>query len=419
VVYPNEALSIDALPDQSSRAGTELRGLPVLLVSGDGHVGLRSELYKSYLDPAERDDFDEFLAHHFFRWTPECADSLLVPSLREQHAGNPRHSADLSGVAADPARRVRELDEDGVAAEILFPDDQNFNTPPWLAGIAPQAFDHVYPDHLRLAGARAYNRWLSEFCSAAPSRLLGQIALGSIDDVEAAVTEVRRAYGSGLTCGVILPLDYDQPLYHHQRYDPLWAVCTELGLAVTVHAGDGGPKWYGDDHRAFLIYMMEQAFFAERPLWSCIYGGVFERHPELRMVFTEQGSSWVPGVLESMDSRAQSPAVKVIGEPLTELPSETFRRHCVVANSLMQRSDIDIRSEVGVGQLAWGSDFPHLEGTWPEVRRSLSDLMNGVPEDEMRAIVGGNLVRAYQLDFAQLGPIADRIGPGCEELIGV
>jgi predicted TIM-barrel fold metal-dependent hydrolase len=392
---------------------------PLVIVSGDGHVGPRTELYRPYVEPEYRDDFDAFLAGHHFRWTPEYEQGMFARDIRERYAGNPRYSIDLTAVLTDPHRRLAELDTDGVAAEMLFPDDQNRNTPPWLVGIAPRGMDQDYPVGLQVAGARAYNRWLAEFCSAAPNRLLGQIALGSLGDVDAAITELRRAHSSGLTSGVLLPLVYDLPLYHHPRYDPLWAACTELDLTVTVHAGDGGPKWYGEGTRAAMVYMAEMMFYAQRPLWCAIYGGVFERHPNLRMVFTEQGSYWVPQLLTMLDLFASIPSMRYYADdPLPRPPSETFRQHCVVANSLMQPSDVAMRDAIGVGQLAWGSDFPHFEGSWPVVGNVLPALMDGVGIDDARALLGGNLIRAYHLDPAPLEELAARIGPQTETLIG-
>lgn len=392
----------------------------VTVISADGHVGLRTELYRPYVDPDMREAFDEFTANHLYRWTPEAEESMFASNLREEHANNPRYSSDLSQVLTDPTRRISELDSDGVSAEVLFPDDQNHNTPPWLAGIAPSAFDQDYATDVRIAGARAYNRWLAEFCSAAPERLLGQIAIGSLGDVDAAVAEVRRAHASGLTAGVFLPLSYNLPLYHHPRYEPLWETLVELDLTITVHAGDGGPNWYGDGWRSAAIYMAEMMFFAERPLWCFIFGGVFERHPDLKVVFTEQGSAWVPTVIGTLDAYAHTESMKFsTADPLPMLPSEMFAHHCVVGNSLMRRADVKMRDRIGVEQLAWGSDFPHFEGSWPEADTTMARLMAGVPENEMRAIMGGNIIRAYNLDAQALSSIAGRVGPVSSALVGV
>jgi predicted TIM-barrel fold metal-dependent hydrolase len=283
--------------------------------------------------------------------------------------------------------------------------------------VAPQALDRPYPGALRLAGAIAYNRWLAEFCAAAPERFLGQILLGALDDVEGAVREIRRAHDSGLGAGIFLPLDYYLPLYHHARYEPLWSVCEELDLAVTVHASDGGPSWYGDGWRASAVYLSEINFYAQRPLWCLIFGGVFDRHPQLRVVCTEQGQAWVAPLLARLDGIASSSMMKwTEADPLAMRPSDYFHRHCTVGNSLMTRDDVEQRDLVGLDVLAWGSDFPHLEGAWPRTRAALRALMAGLPASEIRLILGDNLARAYRVDRARLLPIVEQIGPTLDEL---
>ena len=103
-------------------------------------------------------------------------------------------------------------------------------------------------------------------------------------------------------------------------------------------------------------------------------------------------------------------------QPLALRPSEYFHRQCVVANSLMARRDIDQRHVIGVDLLVWGSDAPHQEGSWPEVSQKLRTLFEGVPIEEARAILGGNFLRAYQVDPAAMNDIAARIGPSPTDL---
>jgi predicted TIM-barrel fold metal-dependent hydrolase len=229
--------------------------------------------------------------------------------------------------------------------------------------------------------------------------------------VDGAVGELRRAYASGLTNVLMLPLDYYLPLYHHPRYEPLWQACEDLDVTVAVHLADGGPDWYGDDAWDGAIYVMEGFFYAHRPLWCLIFGRVLERHPGLRVVFTEQQAMWVTETVPMMDGvaggimRARSVA------PLPLRPSEYFHRQCFVANSLMTRRDIDNRAAIGTDVLVWGSDSPHHEGTWPKTGRKLHELFDGVPIEDARAILGDNFLRAYPLDRARLSAIAERIGP--------
>jgi predicted TIM-barrel fold metal-dependent hydrolase len=267
-----------------------------------------------------------------------------------------------------------------------------------------------------MAGARAYNRWLAEFCSFAPDRHIGVIAIPTLDDVDAAVAEVRRAHADGLRHAVLLPLDYE-PLVHHPKNEPFWDVCSELDLTIAVHLGDGSPHWVGDDEWDFAIVIMETFFFAHRPLWCMVFGGVLERHPDLRVVFTESGADWVPGTIMQMDGIAKGRLWRAANEkPLAHLPSEQFHRQCFVANSIMQRREIDMRDAIGTDILVWGSDFGHHEGQWPMTRERMHGLFEGVPEADVRKIVGENFLRAYRVDRAHYDGLVAEIGPTAEDL---
>src|SRR5882757_8527987 len=327
--------------------------------SADGHVGLPGELYRPYIDAQYHDQFDLFLAEHRHRWSAAEPTSVLDPRTWDWWDGQERFES--GGIASlwDPSRRLAELDLDGVAVEVLFSDDQHMNTPPWLGGgVTAIGLHHDYTPELRLAGARAYNRWLAEFCSAAPNRFLGAIAVSTLADVEGAVAEVRSAHAAGLRHTVLLPLEYHQPLLHHPRYEPFWQVCLELDLTVSVHLGDGAPSWVGDEPWDFAVFMMESFFAAHRPLWCLIFGGVLERHPDLRVVFTEQGSDWVPAMLASMDDTATNGAWRTSHEhPMPMLPSEYFRPQRFVADSLMGRSEVELRHSIGIDQFLFGTDF--------------------------------------------------------------
>ena len=50
----------------------------------------------------------------------------------------------------------------------------------------------------------------------------------------------------------------------------------------------------------------------------------------------------------------------------------------------------------------WGSDYPHSESTFPQSRKILAEILEGVPEDEQAKIAGGNTARVYRFDVARL-----------------
>ena len=111
-------------------------------------------------------------------------------------------------------------------------------------------------------------------------------------DIDAAVKDVHGLREAGLA-SVMLPTgDWDLPRYHDTRYDPLWAACVDTGLPVTFHSG--GTPWEGYGSYAMWVTKFEFMWWARRPLCQMILGGVFERFPELRVAFTEQGADWIP-----------------------------------------------------------------------------------------------------------------------------
>ena len=77
----------------------------------------------------------------------------------------------------------------------------------------------------------------------------------------------------------------------------------------------------------------------------------------------------------------------------------------------MSRREAELRHEIGLGTIMWGSDYPHPEGTWPETQKMMVEVLGGLPEHEIEAILGGNAAAFYGFDIEALTPLADRIGP--------
>ena len=92
-------------------------------------------------------------------------------------------------------------------------------------------------------------------------------------------------------------------------------------------------------------------------------------------------------------------------------PSDYFHRNVRIGSSCMPRREAEMAHEIGVGNIMWGTDYPHPEGTWPHTRKLMVETFHGMPEDDIAAMVGGNAADFYGLDVAALNPIAERIGP--------
>lgn len=399
----------------------------VMIVSSDGHVGAPIAAYRDYMDPEFRADYDDWLEQYVPLWiATQPKDSNLPETLSETYKREWMRNEKVPQGAEgtwNADSRLRTMDDDGLVADVLFPDDQSANSPPflWFAREFDRPFDKELSPRLKQAGARAYNRWLSDYCSAAPERLLGLALVGSLADVDGAIEQVRWAKDNGITGGVVLPLVYYnivEPFLNHPSLEPFWATCAELDMPVHSHTGAGGPC-YGDGVDGHILFSMECTDWPHRPLWFMTFAGVFERHPGLKLVLTEAGSGWVTEKLMWMDSMARDPKFSYHERgPLKMKPSEYFQRQVWLGSSIVHPTEIARRHQIGVDKMMWGWDFPHIEAAdWLTPRENIRGLLDGVPEAEARAMLGGNAVTAYNLDIAKLAPIAQRVGPTVSELV--
>ena len=375
-----------------------------VVISADTHAGADLSDYRPYLEAKYHDAFDAWAATFVNPFTDLMRDD-----------------ADRNW---DSTRRTAELEADGVVAEVIYPN----TIPPFfesgsLVAAVPSPEDY----ELRIAGLRAHNRWMAEFCAEQPDRRagIGQTFLNDLDD---AIADVHWIADHGLRGGVLLPSCPPgasiEPL-QSPVYDPFWRACEERGVVLNTHGGSGSPD-YGDYAASRSLWLIEAAWFAHRPLWTMIMSGVFERFPGLRMVLAEQGNAWIPQMLANLDGIAKQIASGNVGVMsfadqaplLTRLPSDYWNDNCSVAASFYHVDDCRRRAEIGVDKIMWGADYPHLEGTSPFSHEAIRRTFAGVPEAEVRAMLGGNAAQIYGFDLDVLQPLADRFGPSVEEVAG-
>jgi predicted TIM-barrel fold metal-dependent hydrolase len=402
--------------------GSDQAGQPFVVVSADCHAGARWADYRPYVDPTYREDFDGWLAaiearHELVGGT---AVDIRGETIRQAVEAEPAVQEGGIEGAWDPDIRRRELDRDGVAGEVVFPDGINQNSPPFDArGILEPAADR-YDAQLRMAGARAYNRWLAELCNAGPGRHAG-IAIVPFDDVETAVAEVETARATGLFGGILVPavpLTTNDPewLIHHPRFEPIWAACAALEMPLNIHSGGSGVN-YGELPGSRWIHTTEAYWTSRRPLWQLMWAGVLERYPTLKVAMAEVLGGWAVFDLQYWEYIYDARNPEIIRESLPLRPSEYWARQCFIgASPPAGRFEVENRYALGVGNLMWGSDYPHPDGTWPNSRARIAEMLAAVPEDEAREILGTNALGVYDFDRARLRQLADQIGPRPDDL---
>ncbi len=387
-----------------------------LVISGDGHAGPPSAVYREYLDPVWHEQFD---AHRAALEAGRMTNAAFVEAWDEE-------TGDHELLAAfDATTRDKVLDVEGVVAEVLFPDADVLGTgrtasSPFGSGLGAGVGGE--PPEVIFAGARAHNRWLADFCATSSHRRIGVAVVPVTAGVDAAVTELRAAHELGLR-GVLIPTRwFDRPAYHDLAYDPFWATCAELGMVLHTHSG-AGPADYEMGPGFVGIYAAEAWWWAARPLWVLLLSGVFERHPTLRYVVAENGAWWVPDLVKRMDEKwIGAHNTRKFGDifraELSMKPSEYVDRNVFLAASTPGQDEIDRRHEIGLGNLVWGNDLPHPEGTYPHTRHWIATRFGAVPVEEARQVLGLNAVVLYGLDVDALRPLADRIGPTVADIQG-
>ena len=391
-----------------------------LIVSSDGHAGPHASQYREYVDPEFRETFDIALPIQI-KMTEDAEERFLVGDInREWRKGR---EYELSG-AWDAEARNKVLDADGVAAEVLFPDGiTEMNAPPFGAGFSMSP-EGVTAD-LQWAGCRAHNRWMAEFVQTAPERRIGLACIPVFWDIDLAVEGITWARENGLKGIILPPMWGNHDPYHHPRYDRVWAASQDLDMPIHFHSGPApihdyfGPIPAPEGHEispgAMGAYITEVAFWLTRPLTFMLWGGAFERFPKLKVALTEGTAVWVPEYLQLLEQRySETHYSQKLGDyrsHLTMSPAGYFRRNVRVGTSCMPRREAELRHEIGIDTIMWGTDYPHPEGSWPYTSNQLHDTFHGLPEDEIGKMLGGNAVEFYDLDIEKLAPIVARIGP--------
>ena len=402
------------------------RNRPFLVVSADSHAGpsLVGQL-RQYCPRRHLEAFDEYVAEHARQSAPVGDEEALSAEdvQRRRRQGGLHTSAAVTeafanvrkcGGLQDPYARLRDMDADGIAADVIFAGGQNGEVLPFM-GFGLDGGSVTVDAELRALGAHIWNQWLSDFVSVEPDRFVGVVQI-PIHDIDAAVREVEWAVGAGLKAVNIPAPRRDFPPYTDPSFEPLWRVCTEAGVPLVCHSGGGETALGTEGPMGWALYHSESHWLSRRGLWQLIFGGVFDRYPSLKLVFTEQRVAWVPETLRDLDSIYLCEVFPEVRSGLRQRPSDYWRENCYVAGSFLARFEVALRGEVGLDNLLWGSDYPHIEGTWPRTKLAMRNTLWDVPVDDVRKILGENALAVYPLNADALAAIAARIGPTPSEI---
>jgi predicted TIM-barrel fold metal-dependent hydrolase len=400
----------------------------LMVVTSDGHAGLPTEKYVDYL-PSE---FHEELAAYCARRDEAFKAGITLGSNRKGFAIWKQQFVDdfkEEPLVDEPGPtggwdfevRAKEQAADGIAGEVIFPGPVNMFIETSIPFQGPAFFGDAFTAESSFAsmwaGARAYNRWLAERIDPRTQAALALVP--TMSDLEEVDREINWAAENGFKGMYLRQAEAGLPPIGDQRYEPVWAACQDHDLMVNFHGGVGHP---GNELPMRAVNGcsgggIETAFWGVRPLWIMIPAGIFDRFPQLRVAFTEVHATWAPTFVDMLDVRYEDPWLLDHGK-LERRPSEVWAHNFGIGASFMSRAEAEMRHEIGIDVLMWGSDYPHVEGVWPASMKYMHEIFAGLPIEDVRKLAGENAIRFYNLDPDAVRAAADICGPLEQDIVG-
>ena len=249
------------------------------------------------------------------------------------------------------------------------------------------------------AACRAYNDWLYDYIQASdPQRLFGAAAV-SPHDVDTAVAETRRAVRDlGMKAIFLRPNLFNKRSWHDPYYDPLWATCQELNIAVGFHETTGSRMQAAGAERINSLGIAHISTHSVEQMLACmdvIMGGVMARFPTLRFAFLEGQCGWLPFWLDRMDDHHKWRQPYGEMQHLKMLPSEYLLRQGFCAVECDEEFVTHVVAAIGHDCLVTTTDYPHGDSKYPEAMDRFLDL--ALSAESKTKILWDNTARLYDL----------------------
>ncbi|MBT4485915.1 MAG: amidohydrolase [Rhodospirillaceae bacterium] len=359
-------------------------------ISADSHITEPPNCYIDYIDASFKDR-----APHI-RHDERFGDVYVIEGMEKTiplglvaAAGKDPEELRMSGgkfeelhlSGWDPKYRLADQDRDGVGAEIIYPS------------VGMVLCNHPDFDYKR-ACMTAYNRWLQEYCAEAPDRLYG-LAQVTMASVEEGILELRRAKEMGFT-GVMMPGNPQHEDYDHPDYDPFYEAAVDLNIPLSFHILTSNSDSIGAMRGPRINGFCTIIRGCQDIIGMFIFGGVFHRHPALKLVCVEADAGWAPHFMYRMDHAYKRHRHWMKGKELGELPSEYFREN-VYMTFQDDWTAFKFRDDCNIRRLMWANDFPHSDATWPWSQELLAEHTADMTEQERDWILHDNVAELYGL----------------------
>jgi predicted TIM-barrel fold metal-dependent hydrolase len=367
-----------------------------VVISLDGHTHAFLDL-KPWMPKATHADFDSAMEEGrrtFLGGNRYWADLVFAGMEQAWQSANALVEVDTQRYheVLSSEQRLKNIDADGVAAEML------------IDGFGPNTTDPQLQHEI----AQGFIRWFHDYTMPAPHRYTAALVVSLAAGMDTVVLEIETAHKNGIRAIHLPPrpqiADRRLPEFNDALYEPMWNALSERNMSAIWHASVGREKphwrWRGAAPGWEALLMLDVETAHHETLKYLLLGGIPERHPGMNFGYIESGSNWIAPILKNLDRYSAAPTANPTHK-LKMKPSEQWARQGFAAGPL-DMSEVADRHSVGVANLAFGSDYIHTEGTWPTTRAHLAKLMDGVPPAEAHAIVAGNAARLFGFDLDRL-----------------
>ncbi len=364
--------------------------LPALAISADSHISEVEDCFAD-IDPAFEDrrpkavfDKDRGAILAIEDLGIKVPMGIICTAGRDpEDFGKPVDWHELHPAGHDPAARLAIQDEEGVKAEVLYPS------------LGMVLCNHPDADY-KTACFHAYNRWLARFCERDRERLIG-IPLLSMRTPEEALADLEAAARDGFK-GVMLPGDPEVEDYDHAMYDDFWSRCEELSMPVSFHILTTKDGIMERVRGSRLVHQIITVRGLQNIVMMMILGGVFDRHPKLRVVCVEADAGWVPHFKFRMDHAYERHRFHLHAGTLVKMPSEYFDNNIYVTFQ-DDYSVKQVKDGLNMERVMWATDFPHSDGTYPESRNVMAAVTEGMSQHDIERVVYGNAADLYGIEL--------------------
>jgi predicted TIM-barrel fold metal-dependent hydrolase len=351
--------------------------------SGDSHFIEPADLWQSRLPKRLADLVPRTEKDPDDRWETIYVDGQTfrrrLPSIVQEEF---MQATVAAAGSRDVRKRLADLDEEGIWSELVFPS----------LGMWSSSFRT--PELLREA-MRASNDWAKENIQDYSPRLIPTAQVSTLD-IDDAIDELKRCGALGFKA-VFLPVAPHpaQKDYNRDEWEPFWSTAEDIGMVIAFHIGTepidfAGGGSIGVTHHgpggAVLNYT-ETSFGGQRAVTKLVASGALDRHPKLKVLVSEGGATWVPFIADRMEEGYRQHAM-VVRPKLSRSPREIIYEQ-VYASFQHDSSAIAAMTALGYQNVLWGSDYPHIEGTFGHTQQTLHRLFDGVDEKTRDRIMFG------------------------------